>query len=171
MRRPGAITLMIRDMLAADWAAVRAIYEAGLATGQASFETAAPEWETWDARHLDEPRLVLEESTRVVGFAALSPVSARPVYAGVAEVSIYVAADGRGRGLGRRLLDALITRSEALGIWTLQASIFPENGASVRLHEACGFRLVGRRERIGRQAGRWRDTLLYERRSPLAGAD
>ena len=152
-----------------DWDAVRTIYEEGIATGNATFELHAPSWDEWDARHLAAPRLVARTSENVDGFAALSRVSAREVYRGVCEVSIYIATRARGRGIGRALLDALITQSESAGIWTLQAGIFPENEASLRLHYAAGFRLVGRRERIGQLHGVWRDTLLLERRSAIAG--
>ncbi len=159
-------------MLPEHWPEVRAIYEEGLETGHATFETEAPEWERWDASHLRACRLIaLADGGRVAGWAALSPVSARKVYAGVAEVSVYVGADFRGRGVGRALLEALVRESESEGIWTLQAGIFPENVASVALHESCSFRLVGRRERIGKLKGRWRDTVLLERRSQTVGAD
>jgi len=161
----------IAEMRPADWPAVRAIYTEGIATGQATFETDAPEWAAWDAARLPAPRLVARIGAEVAGWAALSPVSTRRVYRGVAEVGIYVAAAQRGRGLGRALLAALIEASERVGIWTLQAGIFPENEASVRLHKACGFREVGRRERIGRRDGVWRDTLLLERRSRMVGVD
>ena len=152
-------------MSANDWDQVRAIYLEGLRTGHSTFETEAPSWETWDEGHLQTPRLVARSEAKVLGWAALSPVSKRRVYRGVAEVTVYVAEDARGQGIGRALLEALITESEANGIWTLQASIFPENTASVALHLQCGFREVGRRERIGMLAGVWRDTLLFERRS------
>ncbi len=158
-------------LAAAHWPEVRAIYEQGMATGHATFTTEAPAWDEWDRGHLPHSRLVaLDEAGRVRGWAALSPVSGRCVYAGVAEVSVYVATDARGRGVGRLLLAALVAESEARGLWTLQAGIFPENAASLRLHEAHGFRLVGRRERIGQLRGQWRDTLLLERRSPVVGA-
>jgi phosphinothricin acetyltransferase len=166
------MTLSVEKMLPEHWPEVRAVYEEGLATGDATFETEAPEWEHWDATHLRACRLVaLAEGTRVAGWAALSPVSARKVYAGVAEVSVYVGAAFRGRGVGRALLETLVRESESEGIWTLQAGIFPENVASVELHRSCGFRLVGRRERVGRLQGRWRDTVLLERRSQIAGTD
>ena len=159
-------------MLPGHWPEVRAVYQEGVTSGDATFETEAPEWERWDASHLRSCRLVaLEEGHRVAGWAALSPVSAREVYAGVAEVSVYVAADFRGRGVGRALLSALVQASESEGIWTLQAGIFPENVAGVVLHKACGFREVGRRERVGRLRGRWRDTVLLERRSRTVGVD
>lgn len=160
----------VEPMTAAHWPAVRAIYAEGLATGQATFATEAPTWDAWDAGHLAAGRLVATEATgRVLGWAALSPVSSRCVYGGVAEVSVYVGAAARGRGVGRALLAALITESEQGGLWMLQAGIFPENTASVRLHEAAGFRQVGRRERIGQLRGHWRDTLLLERRSTVVG--
>ena len=155
-------------MRADDWPAVRRIYDDGIATGQATFETKSPEWPEWDAKHLAVPRLVARDGS-VIGFATLSRVSARDVYRGVCEVSIYVAAEARGRGVGYALLDALIAQSEAAGIWTLQASVFPENDASVTLHLRHGFRVVGRREKIAQHHGVWRDTLLLERRSPVIG--
>ena len=151
------------------WPAVREIYLQGIRSGNATFELEAPEWEQWDRSHLQNCRLVARDDETILGWAALSPVSSRCVYGGVAEVSVYVAEDQRGRGVGRRLLEALITASEREGIWTLQAGIFPENEASVAIHKAAGFRLVGRRERIGRQHGIWRDTLLLERRSEVVG--
>jgi phosphinothricin acetyltransferase len=155
-----------------DWESVRAIYLEGIATGHATFETEAPEWSAWDAGHAPEARLVARDPDgAVLGWAALSRVSRRRAYAGVAEHSVYVAGAARARGIGLALLEALIAGSEAAGFWTLVAGIFPENVASVRLHERCGFRLVGRRERIGRMNGRWRDTLLFERRSRVAGDD
>ena len=160
---------LVGPLLPEHWPEVRAIYEEGLAGGHATFETMSPEWPEWDAAHLRHSRLVARDGETVVGWAALSPVSPRAVYAGVAEVSVYVLGRARGRGIGRRLLEELIVASEAAGIWTLQASIFPENEASVRLHEACGFRFLGRRERIARHHGTWRDTVLYERRSRSVG--
>jgi len=158
--------IYIVALAARHWPDVRRIYLEGMATGHGTFETQAPGWRKWDAAHRRDARLVACEGTAVVGYAALSPVSARRVYAGVAEVSIYVAAAARGRGVGRALLQALVAASEAAGIWTLQAGIFPENAASLALHRRCGFRLVGVRERIGRTAnGVWRDVWLLERRS------
>lgn len=157
-------------MTPADWPAVRDIYEAGIATGEATFQTEAPPWNTWDAAHLETCRLVArDEHDAVIGWAALGRVSQRPVYSGVAEVSVYVAENARGQRVGLQLLTALIAASERDGRWMLQASIFPENEASVRLHQRCGFRIVGRRERIASQYGRWRDTLLMERRSSTTG--
>ncbi|HEX8501879.1 MAG TPA: GNAT family N-acetyltransferase [Pyrinomonadaceae bacterium] len=159
-------------MRAGHWEGVRAVYVEGLATGDATFETEAPDWARWDSSHLPCCRLVaLADDGRVAGWAALSRVSAREVYAGVAEVSVYVGGEFRGSGMGRALLSALVRESEAEGVWTLQAGVFPENAASVALHRACGFREVGRRERVGRLAGRWRDTLLLERRSRVVGVD
>jgi L-amino acid N-acyltransferase YncA len=162
--------LLIRALSEADWPAVAAIYEQGIATRNATFETSATPWEEWDAAHLEEHRLVAEEGGRVVGWAALSPVSDRCCYAGVAENSVYVAADAQGRGVGRALLEALIAGAEAAGIWTIETGIFPENEASVALHERCGFRIVGVRERRGQLDGQWRDVLLLERRSGVIGA-
>ncbi|MGA9993832.1 MAG: N-acetyltransferase family protein [Pyrinomonadaceae bacterium] len=162
---------IIDEMKESDWPAVRAIYTEGIATGQATFETDAPAWERWDASHHAYARLVARAGERVKGWAALSLVSGRAVYKGVAEVSVYVGQEHRGAGVGRALLEALIKASEQNGIWTLQAGVFPENEASVALHKLCGFREVGRRERIGRLNGAWRDTLLLERRSKVVGAD
>jgi L-amino acid N-acyltransferase YncA len=159
--------VQIQPLRPDDWPAVRAIYEAGIATGNATFETAAPAWEPWDAAHLPAHRLLARDDGRVLGWAALAPVSVRCAYAGVAEVSVYVAPQAQGRGVGRALLAALVGSAERAGIWTVQAGIFPENQASVRLHQACGFRVVGVQERQGRLHGRWRDVLLLERRSPL----
>jgi L-amino acid N-acyltransferase YncA len=156
---------VIDQMSASDWEQVRAIYLEGIRSGDSTFETDAPAWEQWDDAHLRVARLVARDGERVLGWAALSPVSKRRVYRGVAELTVYVGESARGRGLGRALLEALIAESERNGIWTLQASIFPENVASVALHRRCGFREVGRRERIGMMNGRWRDTLLFERRS------
>jgi phosphinothricin acetyltransferase len=156
-------------MLPDDWPHVRAIYVDGIAAGHATFETTAPEWDTWDAGHLPVCRVVCEDDGVVIGWAALSPASKRRVYAGVAEVSVYVATAARGHGIGRRLLQALVRSSEENGLWTLQAGIFPENQASLAIHHQCGFRVVGRRERIGSLHGQWRDVLLLERRSAIAG--
>jgi len=159
----------IMPMTEQDWLAVREIYLEGIATGQATLEQTAPEWKDWDGRHLRSCRLVARCEGKIVGWAALSPVSTRRVYRGVAEVSIYIAADARGRGIGKQLLQALVHASEQEGLWTLQASIFPENAASIHLHEQAGFRIVGTRERIGCLDGRWRDTVLMERRSLRVG--
>lgn len=161
----------IDSMTESDWPQVRAIYLAGIRTGQATFETEVPPWEVWDAAHLRDGRLVARSGEEVLGWAVLSSVSARRVYAGVAELSVYVGESSRGQGVGRRLLAALIARSEQMGIWTLQAGVFPENEASLALHEKAGFRTVGRRERIGKLHGRWRDVVLLERRSKIVGRD
>ena len=165
------MSYIIDDLKATDWEQVRTIYLEGISTGVATFETDAPTWEKWDAGHLRKMRLVAREGDVILGWAALSPVSDRCVYGGVAEVSVYVGEKGRGRGVGRALLEALIEASERNGIWTLQAGVFPENEASVKLHLRCGFREVGRRERIGRLNGTWRDTLLLERRSQSVGTN
>ncbi len=159
----------IRPMTAADWPAVRAIYAEGIATGHATFATDPGDWAQWDAGHFPTCRLVACDGAAVLGWAALSRVSDRCVYGGVGEISVYVAGAARGRGLGRELLQELIDESERHGFWTLQAGIFPENTASVAIHERCGFRLVGRRERLGKLAGMWRDVLLLERRSAVTG--
>ncbi|OCG74869.1 GNAT family N-acetyltransferase [Microbacterium sediminis] len=153
-----------------DWPEVELIYRAGIDTGNATFETEAPAWDRFDATRLPHPRLVAEVDGAVAGWVAASPVSARPVYRGVVEHSIYIDPAAQGRGVGRALLEAFIAQAEAAGIWTIQSSIFPENEASLRLHRAAGFREVGRRERIaqataGPYAGQWRDTILIERRS------
>jgi L-amino acid N-acyltransferase YncA len=166
-----ATGIIFRPMNGDDWEIVLSIYLDGIATGEATFETTAPTWTQWDTTHLPAPRLIAAAAEFVVGWAALSPVSARAAYTGVAEVSIYVAAATRGRGVGRALLEKLVEESEDHGIWTLQASIFPENVASIDIHKACGFREVGTRERIGRRDGIWRDTLLLERRSQRVGGD
>jgi L-amino acid N-acyltransferase YncA len=151
------------------WNAVARIYAQGIATGNATFETEVPSWERWDASHLADHRLVAVRDGRVVGWAALSPVSERRVYSGVTEESVYVAEEVRGEGVGRKLLEALIAGAEAAGIWTIQTGIFPENKASVRMHERVGFRIVGTRERLGKHADVWRDVLFLERRSPIVG--
>lgn len=155
----------LRAMTAEDWPAVAAIYRDGIATGNATFERTVPTWEAWNQDHLEACRLVAEDGVAVVGWAALSPASRRAVYAGVAEVSIYVAARARGRGVGRRLLEALVEAAQRAGLWTLEAGIFPENQASIALHQQCGFRVVGRREGLGRMNSKWRDVVLLERRS------
>jgi phosphinothricin acetyltransferase len=163
--------IVINEMRPADWEHVRAIYAEGIATRLATFEVKTPSWPAWDASHLPWARLVARQGEATLGWAALSRVSSRKVYAGVAEVSVYVAAGRRGRGVGRRLLEALVSESENNGIWTLQAGIFPENTGSIALHARCGFRQVGRRERIGKLDGVWRDTILLERRSRRIGID
>jgi phosphinothricin acetyltransferase len=159
----------IEPMRGDDWPMVRSIYEEGIATGEATFETELPEFEEWDRSHTATCRLVARDGERVVGWAALSPVSDRCAYEGVGEVSVYAAASARGRGVGTALLRALIECSEAEGFWTLQAGIVVENAASRALHARCGFREVGVRERIGQLQGRWRDVVLMERRSSEVG--
>jgi phosphinothricin acetyltransferase len=163
--------MRIRALTESDWPIVKAIYESGIATGQATFQTTAPVWKHWDSCHLPHCRLVATVGEQVIGWAALSPVSSRAVYVGVAEVSIYIAESSRGKGVGKALLQNLISESEREGLWTLQAGIFPENKASVHLHEKQGFRVVGYRERIGKQRGVWRNTLLLERRSKRVGIE
>jgi len=155
----------LQAMSSDDWEQVRSIYLEGVREGNSTFETEAPSWEAWDEAHLQSPRLVMRGGDQVLGWAALSPVSKRRVYSGVAEVTVYVTQAARGKGIGRALLEALIEASEQAGIWTLQASIFPENTASIELHLKCGFREVGRRERIAQLNSVWRDTILFERRS------
>jgi len=162
------MSLHIELMTADVWPDVRAIYEQGIATGLGTFETTAPSWEQWDAARLPHSRLLAREHA-IVGWAALSPVSKRPCYAGVAEVGIYIAEIARGRGIGRCLLQALIDSAEMHGIWTLQGATIAENTASLALQVRCGFRIVGRRERIAKLAGIWRDTVLTERRSAKVG--
>ncbi len=166
---PDGVT--IRPMVTGDAAQVLAIYQAGLDSGEASFETSAPSWADFDAARLPSHRLVAADhaSGEVLGWAAVTPVSDRHVYEGVVEHSIYVAPGARGRGIGAALLQALIRSTAAAGIWTIQSGIFPENTASLRLHEKAGFRVVGTRKRIGRHHGRWRDVLLLERRTDLPG--
>jgi phosphinothricin acetyltransferase len=164
--QPRAVT--VRDLRPDDWPAVRAIYEDGIRGGDATFETETPSWERWNAGH-PELRLVAERDGAVVGWAALSPYSDRCCYEGVGEVSVYVADAARGSGVGRTLLETLVERSERAGYWTLNAGVFPENEASIRLHEVCGFREVGVRRRLGELRGVWRDVVLLERRSPLVG--
>lgn len=152
-----------------NWPAVSAIYQEGIDTGQATFETAVPSWEVWNAGKRADCRFIARHGTEIIGWAALSPVSKREVYAGIAEVSVYISANSRGKGAGTKLLQTLVAASEEVGIWTLQASLFPENQASIAVHKRCGFRVVGFRERIACHHGQWRDTLLLERRSKKVG--
>jgi L-amino acid N-acyltransferase YncA len=159
----------INAMQPEDWPAVEEIYRQGIATGNATFETESPGWLSWNAKHHRHSRLVARDQQHILAWAALSPVSVRQVYAGVAEVSIYVVDAARGKGIGKALLAALIEQSEQNGIWTLQAGIFPENAASIALHISSGFREVGQRERIGKLGASWRNVLLLERRSQRAG--
>lgn len=160
--------MIVRELAADDWPEVQAIYEEGIRSGDATFETEAPSWEAWDAAH-PRVRLVAERDGVVVGWAALSPASSRRCYRGVGEASVYVAESARGGGVGRALLEQLVERSEDEGYWTLTAGVFPENEASLRLHRACGFRDVGVRERIGESGGVWRDVVWLERRSARVG--
>jgi L-amino acid N-acyltransferase YncA len=160
------VSTLVAPLEPRHWAAVERIYLEGIATGNATFETSAPAWEAWDKGHLPDLRIVALDGDEVVGWAALSPVSDRCVYGGVAEGSLYVAEAARGRGIGRQLLEELIHRSEDAGIWTIQTGIFPENEASLRLHERVGFRVLGVREKLGKLDGTWRDVVFLERRSP-----
>lgn len=155
----------VRDLKEKDWPEVEKIYEEGLATRMATFETSSPGWESWDKSHLKECRFIAEEDGKILGWAALSPVSDRCVYGGVAEVSVYISEAARGKGVGGTLIQELIQASEKNNIWTLQSSMFPENKASNRLHLKFGFREIGIREKIGKLDGEWRDTLMMERRS------
>ena len=157
----------IRKLLDTDWPQVSLIYQKGIKTGNATFQTTAPAWENWNASHLAACRIVAQSNGEIIGWAALTPVSSRCVYAGVAEVSVYVDPEHSGKGIGLTLLEELVHLSEAEGIWTLQAGIFPENIGSLRIHEKAGFRTLGIREKIGKQNGIWRDTVLLERRSHL----
>ncbi len=163
----GGARFVIAELRPEHWPEVARIYAQGIATGNATFETEAPSWERWDAAHLPEHRFVALRERAVVGWVAVSPVSARRVYRGVVEESVYVDASAQGQGVGRALLERLVASTEAAGIWTIQTGIFPENEASVRLHERVGFEIVGRRRRLGKLHGEWRDVLLLERRSPV----
>ncbi len=158
-------------MTANDWPTVSKIYAEGIATGFATFEKNIPSYEHWDQGHLKNCRIVAILDNSVIGWAALSPVSSRCVYGGVAEVSIYISQNSRGLGIGKLLMEALIAQSEQEGLWTLQSGIFPENEASIRLHEKMGFRKIGKKERIGKLDGIWKDNLLFERRSKTVGVD
>ena len=169
-RRTTDRPIAVEPLVAGHWDAVRSIYLQGMKTGNATFQQTAPDWKEWDAGHLRTCRMVARSEQEVVGWAALSLVSRRPVYRGVAEVSIYVAEAARGCGVGAKLMARLIVESEAEGIWTLQAGIFPENTPSIKLHTNAGFRIVGTRSRLGCMNGRWRDVVLMERRSLTAGS-
>jgi len=163
--------MKFQELTSKHWAQVKNIYEQGIATGNATFQTASPSWEEWDSSHVKTSRIVVTENDEVLGWAAITPVSGRCVYAGVGEVSVYVAANAQGRGLGKALLQELIKQSEADGFWTLTAGIFPENKGSLKIHEKAGFKILGIRERIGKMNGKWRDTVLLERRSEVVGKD
>ncbi len=165
----GSAKVVTRHMAASDWPEVEHIYSEGIATGDATFETATPSWATWDADHREDLRFVASIDGQVVGWVAAGPVSLRVCYAGVVEHSVYVAADQRGRGVGGVLLDRLISTSRDVGVWTIQSGIFPENAASLALHRSRGFRVVGRRERIARLHGAWRDVIMIERREQEQG--
>ena len=165
-------TIRFRPLIPEDWPAVADIYRQGIASGDATFETRVPDWESWNTERSPDCRIVAEVNGLVVGFAGLSHVSTRPVYAGVREVMVYIAESARGQGVGGRLLARLVEETEAIGIWTLQAGIFPENAASIRIFERAGFRILGTHERLGRfHDARWRDVVLMERRSEVAGTD
>jgi L-amino acid N-acyltransferase YncA len=157
----------IRPLEPEHWPEVAGIYAEGIATGNATFETDVPTWEAWDTAHLPEHRFVALSSDEVVGWVAVAPVSDRCVYGGVVESSVYIAARARGLGVGKLLLNHLIESTEAAGVWTIQTGMFPDNTASIKLHERVGFELVGRRKRLGKLDGEWRDVLLMERRSEL----
>jgi L-amino acid N-acyltransferase YncA len=160
------MAVQIESMRPDDWGAVERILAEGIATGDSTFETETPSWEDWDADHLREMRLVAREDGEVLGWAAASRISVRDVYRGVVECSVYVARDARGRGVGEALLPALLEAAAAAGVWTVEAIVFVENEASARMVRYAGFRLVGRRERLGEVDGRWRDVLLFEWRRP-----
>jgi L-amino acid N-acyltransferase YncA len=160
---------VIEKMEGNDWSAVKSIYGEGIATGDATFEAEAPDWEQWNKSHLSDCRLVAKSAGEIIGWFALSPVSSRCAYKGVAEGSIYIRSSARGQGIGKALLKAAIEESERIGIWTMQSGTFPENKASIAMQKACGFRLVGVRERIGCMDGKWRDVILMERRSKVVG--
>ncbi|MGB5204661.1 MAG: N-acetyltransferase family protein [Eudoraea sp.] len=166
LNEPG---LLILEMSKAHWPAVAQIYKQGINTGFATFEKEIPSYEQWNRNHSSSCRLIALIDDKVAGWAALSPVSGRCVYGGVAEVSVYVAEKARGKGVGILLMEELIISSEIAGIWTLQSGIFPENTGSIKLHEKVGFRFLGKRERIGQLDGNWKDNLLFERRSKIVG--
>nr|WP_299342512.1 GNAT family N-acetyltransferase [Allomuricauda sp.] len=163
--------MKIREMSPDDWESVSKIYKEGIETGIATFEQQIPSYEHWDEAHIQSCRLVVEENGTLLGWAALSPVSSRCVYGGVGEVSIYVGNLSRGKGVGKALLQQLIDESEKAGFWTIQSGIFPENKASIHLHEKVGFRFIGKRERVGKIHGVWKDNLLFEKRSNQVGID
>ena len=158
-------------MLATDWESVANIYKEGIETGITTFETNVPTFETWDKAHMSTCRFVAESTTEIMGWVALSPVSNRCVYGGVAEISVYISENSRGKSLGKLLLEHVISASEQEGIWTLQSSIFPTNYGSIKIHEATGFRKIGKREHVGKLNGKWVDNVLFERRSSVVGID
>ena len=160
---------IIENMKEEDWLAVQIIHQEGIATGNATFEVNAPDWDHWDKSHLTKCRLVAKVEENVLGWVALSPVSNRCVYRGVAEVSLYVKESSRGQGIGKMLLEAAMQESERIGIWTLQSGTFPENTESIALQKSCGFREIGIREKFGCMNNRWRDVILMERRSKVVG--
>ncbi|SIT98199.1 phosphinothricin acetyltransferase [Epilithonimonas bovis DSM 19482] len=161
----------IRPITKDNFPEVVEVYKQGLATNIATFQNDLPQWEDWNKGHLDFCRISIYENNKMLGWTALTPVSSRCVYAGVAEVSVYIAQNERGKGIGKILLNELIKQSEANGIWTLQSGIFSENQSSIRLHEKCGFRMVGFREKIGKKNGIWKDNILMEHRSKNIGVD
>jgi len=163
------LQLSVQPMRANDWEQVSQIYAEGIATGFATFEKSIPSYESWNAAHMQSCRIVAVENDSILGWAALSPVSSRCVYGGVAEVSVYVGGDSRGKGVGKLLMENLIKESEAEGIWTIQSGIFPENEGSIELHKKVGFRYIGKRERVGKLDDVWKDNLLFERRSKVIG--
>ncbi|TDT46663.1 phosphinothricin acetyltransferase [Maribacter spongiicola] len=163
--------ITIRTMLPTDWEFVANIYKEGIDTGMATFETKVPTYEAWDKAHMSTCRFVAESNTEIMGWVALSPVSNRCVYGGVAEISVYISKKSRGKGLGRSLLEHVISASEQEGIWTLQSGIFPTNYSSIKVHEATGFRMIGKRERVGKLHGKWIDNVLFEKRSSVVGID
>ena len=161
--------ISFEKMKESDWPAIKLIYEEGIATGDATFEAEAPDWEQWDKTHLPDCRLVAKSGNEIIAWFALSPVSSRCAYKGVAEGSLYVKSTARGKGIGKALLKAAVEESERIGIWTMQSGVFPENATSIGMQKACGFRQVGVREKIGCMNGRWRDVVLMERRSKIVG--
>lgn len=162
---------ILREMQTKDWSLVSKIYEDGIKTGFATFETKVPSYSYWDDTHIKECRFVAEKNNTILGWASLSPVSSRCVYGGIAEISVYIDENSRGLGIGKLLMQKLIAKSEKLGFWTLQSGIFPENIGSIKLHEKMGFRYIGKKERVGKLAGIWKDNLLFEKRSDKVGTD
>ena len=162
--------MKLKELTKDYWSAVRDIYEEGIATGNATFQSSAPTWDEWNTSHVEKARIIaVDDNDEILGWAALTPVSGRCVYAGVGEVSVYVSANARGKGVGKALLNELIRQSEENGFWTLTAGIFPENEASLKIHRNAGFKVLGIREKIGKMNGQWRDTVLLERRSTVVG--